>query len=547
MTPSDSTSHPRRFVARLAFAVAIVALWVVVIAAALETYSRGAGLWAERHNSMILASKGLALRPDVPVVAREIPKDRSLPGMAWQADDALLPKAMRCAEACPFAEVERPDPESRESEQGRKRARNRFPQVPEPLRNAVAILHNDCVIAFGQDGRLDRAYGDLFVRAPLQWAAQGRMPIPEVLAMWQRLVEAVRAVEKKGPGRVLALDAGTGGAPVNVYLLPAPDASSAASVYAFVDVGAAWEEQALSPDSPWELPFFRYKKNLRQVKAGTGWLVDTNAFGFRNGDVAVPKPEGVFRILCVGGSTTEEGPSIEKTYPFLLGEKLRAAFPGKHIEVVNAGTSGMSTRRHAAKLAEYFRLQPDVMIFYEGVNDAAVDLPALWHRIGLARWQRLLAHSAFLRRYDSALFYPDIRQRNQDLHDMFVSNLEAIHLAAGCKGIRIVLCSIACPRTDALDKAMLDFMNYEARMHWEDPLLTFAVYAQLIRMLNEDIATYCRDESVPYVPVAEAFGGEPGYFLDICHMTEAGIERKAEVIFQSTRGYLETAFAKAAP
>jgi len=43
--------------------------------------------------------------------------------------------------------------------------------------------------------------------------------------------------------------------------------------------------------------------------------------------MTVPKPAGVFRIACVGGSTTVEGPHNELTYPNYLERMLGARFP----------------------------------------------------------------------------------------------------------------------------------------------------------------------------------------------------------------------------
>jgi hypothetical protein len=43
-----------------------------------------------------------------------------------------------------------------------------------------------------------------------------------------------------------------------------------------------------------------------------------NSFGFRSPEIEVPKPEGKFRIVCVGGSTTNAGRTNDTTYPALL-------------------------------------------------------------------------------------------------------------------------------------------------------------------------------------------------------------------------------------
>ena len=56
------------------------------------------------------------------------------------------------------------------------------------------------------------------------------------------------------------------------------------------------------PESPWEIMFYRYKKNW-SVPDNT--LLQTNEFGFRDHAIVMPKPQDVYRIVCIGGSTTE--------------------------------------------------------------------------------------------------------------------------------------------------------------------------------------------------------------------------------------------------
>ena len=99
----------------------------------------------------------------------------------------------------------------------------------------------------------------------------------------------------------------------------------------------------------------------------------TNSLGLRGGDLRGEKAPNSFRIVCVGGSTTESPyASDDSTYPALLEAELRARVPKKHIEVVNAGvstyTSGQCLINFALNLLE---LSPDLVVFYQGINDLA--------------------------------------------------------------------------------------------------------------------------------------------------------------------------------
>jgi len=98
----------------------------------------------------------------------------------------------------------------------------------------------------------------------------------------------------------------------------------------------------------------------------------TNGLGFRGPDVAVPKPEGTVRIVCLGGSTTfSDLVGDDETYPRLLERALREARPDRAIEVVNAGVPSYTSAESLANLAyRCLDLQPDVVVVYHAANDA---------------------------------------------------------------------------------------------------------------------------------------------------------------------------------
>jgi lysophospholipase L1-like esterase len=97
-----------------------------------------------------------------------------------------------------------------------------------------------------------------------------------------------------------------------------------------------------------------------------------NSLGFRGKEFSKQKPPGVYRIVCMGGSTTFSITESDetKTYPQLLEDALNAAFDSPRFEVINAGTPGWTTAESLINL--HFRLlelEPDMVIDYEAVND----------------------------------------------------------------------------------------------------------------------------------------------------------------------------------
>jgi len=91
-----------------------------------------------------------------------------------------------------------------------------------------------------------------------------------------------------------------------------------------------------------------------------------NRYGVRGGPLAMPKPAGIHRIVCLGGSTAF-GWSVTdgEDWPAHLDRLL-----GEGVDVVNAGRPGATTFRNFPYLQGHLlRLDPDVVVLYEGFND----------------------------------------------------------------------------------------------------------------------------------------------------------------------------------
>ena len=130
------------------------------------------------------------------------------------------------------------------------------------------------------------------------------------------------------------------------------------------------------------LLFWRLKPNLDHAV----WdftVVSTNGQGIRHdGDIGRKRP-GTFRIVCLGDSITfgyrvpvawpDKPQSYARDwlpYPMLLEQRLRAANPGRQIEVIALAVPGYTTHQGLAWLRrdiEY--LQPDIVTACFGWND----------------------------------------------------------------------------------------------------------------------------------------------------------------------------------
>ena len=82
------------------------------------------------------------------------------------------------------------------------------------------------------------------------------------------------------------------------------------------------------------------------------------------------KPNGTFRIFCLGGSTTFGHPYDDRSsYPGWLREILNTADPSRKWEVINAGGVSYASYREAALVQELARYAPDLFVVYSGHNE----------------------------------------------------------------------------------------------------------------------------------------------------------------------------------
>jgi lysophospholipase L1-like esterase len=130
------------------------------------------------------------------------------------------------------------------------------------------------------------------------------------------------------------------------------------------------------------LLFWRLKPNLHNAI----WdftVVSTNAQGLRHDRALGRKAAGSLRIVCLGDSVTfgyrvpvvfpdhpEAWDTDARPYPMLIERRLRAANPGREIEVVTLAVPGYTSQQGLAWLQrEIAALDPDLVTLCFGWND----------------------------------------------------------------------------------------------------------------------------------------------------------------------------------
>lgn len=91
---------------------------------------------------------------------------------------------------------------------------------------------------------------------------------------------------------------------------------------------------------------------------------------FNRQEFPAVKPDGTYRVFCMGGSTTYGRPYNDATsFAGWMREFLPAADSTRRWEVINAGGISYASYRVALLMEELVRYQPDLFIIYSGHNE----------------------------------------------------------------------------------------------------------------------------------------------------------------------------------
>jgi tetratricopeptide (TPR) repeat protein len=94
------------------------------------------------------------------------------------------------------------------------------------------------------------------------------------------------------------------------------------------------------------------------------------AHSFNAQEFAAEKPAGSFRVFTLGGSSAYGFPRGGRiAFPRILGEALRAAYPARTIESINAAGMSYGSRRMRVVAAEVAGYAPDAIVVFEGHNE----------------------------------------------------------------------------------------------------------------------------------------------------------------------------------
>jgi lysophospholipase L1-like esterase len=318
----------------------------------------------------------------------------------------------------------------------------------------------------------------------------------------------------------------------------------------------------------------------------------TDAWGIR-GTAYADIPPGSYRLLAIGGSTTEclfldEG----EAWPALLEQQ-----SGGALWVGNVGRSGHRSLDHWALLMDFVpRLDLDGLLILAGVNDllALLSQPGRppsdfglppqgqWGRGDVRRlasfdhrpyrlmpWRAsplitvdLLRHHLLKRLFPPAEFKLQGRIEAAGAHytrwraawlaapllpytspdelpnfaaalAIYADNLRAITQAAQEQGLTLVWLTQPSVWSNELDPAFEAYlwMGFQGPLETPQARYQPGLLAQAMTRYNAVMRQVCAETGAHCIDLATALGPDPTYFYDDVHLNEAGARRVAEILW----------------
>jgi len=291
-----------------------------------------------------------------------------------------------------------------------------------------------------------------------------------------------------------------------------------------------------------------------------------NSLGFRGEEIPIPKPAGVYRIACLGGSTTYDSDIKDdrKSFAFLLQEKLRSnGFPS--VDVVNAGAGNYTSWETLINFElRVLDTQPDMILIYDALNDVhsrivwpydsykadnsgqracnkTTPYPFLLEKIALLRIvaiklgypspyaalnQQILTFSdsscakEFIKQkmggtYPSGLFKTvsvmEILRHNKPVY--FKRNIENLIYLARSRNIGSVLMTFS-----------------SSPLFEKEVVVSSPEYIYALAEMNECTRVIAGENNVPLFDLEKVFPMDKQYYTDGRHLNEKGAALKAELV-----------------
>lgn len=283
-------------------------------------------------------------------------------------------------------------------------------------------------------------------------------------------------------------------------------------------------------------------------------LLSHNSMGYRGREFPLKKPDGVFRIAALGGSSTYDTKieDNEKTFTAQLERVLKHRYGYKNVEVINAGVGGYDSWESLINLEfRVLDLDPDLVIVYPCSNDvhARLVIPSSyrgdnsgkrkqWRGPSILPWE----HSCFLRvliRKVGFVFNKPELTRQVGLENFVCSPtikyawsnqsdnkiLEVLKKNPPVYFRRNLTNMVAITKEHNIN---IMFATWAYSSYFGDYTST-TQYRQGFKENNEVIKEIANNHKIPLFDFAAVMPKEKGYWFDGRHVNEKGAKKKAEL------------------
>lgn len=298
--------------------------------------------------------------------------------------------------------------------------------------------------------------------------------------------------------------------------------------------------QRIKPAQPFRTFGFKLYKNKKGVK----YISSTHRELF-----PIKKPNGTFRIVVFGGSTTHNGFSFKKKkihYPLVLQSELREFFGTKEIEVINVGFPAYATP-HSLILFQLDVLSwaPDMIIVSHNVNDL---LAAYWPNFTFD-YSNKYSHDFYSIPYKSTLTFSNLLFQHSQLYwfvgdriDRVINSRELQRKSYGIKPPQLAIevfkrnlrSFVALAKANKIkvlfgNQPLQPTEEYFLLHMLDKPYNSTVIYPlhnEFVahhRAFNKAIRQVAEETDVLFIDNESKLGDNKEYFIDFVHYTPKGV------------------------
>ena len=133
-----------------------------------------------------------------------------------------------------------------------------------------------------------------------------------------------------------------------------------------------WGEYPALTEHPTRVYGLKPNKTTHLKYNNYDYILKTNSYGLASPEIQPAKVDSnIYRILVIGDAfAMPEGMEYESSFPYLLEKNLQKKYPGKNIQVINAGVTGYGPMEESAQLAELCPVfKPDFVVYEFFINE----------------------------------------------------------------------------------------------------------------------------------------------------------------------------------